>query len=101
MTRTLIIGNANPLQFGSWIQVQLATQVDGITISNQYVTFDANKFACVYDTQNTNIVVFHFGDVMYSVSNGEYNTFFFSVIQKTDSVDLAQAVILDIASLTT
>ena len=101
MIREILIGNVSQLQFGSYVQVQIVITIDGVQTYNQYVAFDANKFATVYDTQNVNIVVLHFGNVSRIISNADFNKFVYATIDKTDPIDLAQAVITDIAQYTT
>lgn len=101
MIREILIGNALPLQFGSYVSVQIIITVDGVQQANELVSFDANKFAVVYDTQNPNIVVFHFGKVQQVVSNGDFNQFKYAGLPAGTLIELAQAVITDIAQYTT
>ena len=101
MIREIRIGSPSPLQFGSYIQVQIIFTIDGVQQFNEYMTFDANKFAVVYDTQNPNIVGFHFGDVKQIISNGDYNRFVYATGPALTLIQLAQTVITDIAQFTT
>ena len=101
MIREIFIGNAIPLQFGSYVQVQIGFTIDGVQEFNEYMTFDANKFAVVYDTENPNIVGFHFGDVKQIISNGDYNQFRYAAFVEPTLIAFAQNVITDIASYTT
>lgn len=101
MIREIRIGSAFPLQFGSYVKVQMIFTIDGVQQYNEYLTFDANKFACVYDTQNPNIVGFHFGEVKQIISNGDYNRFVYATGPALTLIQLAQTVITDIASYTT
>ena len=101
MISLITISGALPLQFGSYVQFQMQTRLDGVVQQDTLITFDANKLAVVYDNANPNIVVFHFGDVQLSVSNAEFNEFVFVNIPKTSPLELAQAVITDIAAYTT
>jgi len=101
MIREIYIGNATPLQFGSYIRVQIVFTIDGVQQYNEYMSFDANKFAVVYDTANPNIVGFHFGSVKQIVSNGDYNQFVYAALPPSTLIAFAQNVITDIASYTT
>ena len=101
MIREIFIGNAIPLQFGSYVKVQIASTIDGVQVFNEYMTFDANQFSVVYDTQNPNIVVFHFGHIMQSISNGDYNQFRYAAFVEPTLIAFAQNVIIDISSYTT
>ena len=101
MIREIFIGNAIPLQFGSYVEVQIASTIDGVQEFNEYMTFDANKFAVVYDTENPNIVGFHFGDVKQIISNGDYNQFRYAAFVEPTLIAFAQNVIIDIAQFTT
>ena len=101
MIREIFIGNAVPLQFGSYVKVQIAFTIDGVQEFNEYMTFDANKFAVVYDTENPNIVVFHFGHIMQSISSGDYNQFRYAGFVEPTLIAFAQNVIIDISSYTT
>ena len=101
MIREIFIGNALPLQFGSYIQVQIIFTIDGVQQYNEYMAFDANNFACVYDTENPNIVVFHFGHIMQSISNADYNQFVYAALPPSSLIAFVQNVITDIASYTT
>ena len=101
MTRQILIGSANQLQFGSFIQIQVETQIDGVVTSDDYISFDANKLGVAYDLESPNIVVFHFNGTSITVSNADYNVFSFGGIIKTDPADLAISVIADIAQYTT
>jgi hypothetical protein len=101
MIREIFIGNAIPLQFGSYVKVQIASTIDGVQVFNEYMTFDANKFSVVYDTQNPNIVVFHFGNIMQSVGNADYNQFRYAAFVEPTLIAFAQNVIIDISSYTT
>ena len=101
MIREIFIGNAVPLQFGSYVKVQIAFTIDGVQEFNEYMTFDANQFSVVYDTQNPNIVVFHFGHIMQSISNGDYNQFRYAAFVEPTLIAFAQNVIIDISSYTT
>ena len=101
MIREIFIGNAIPLQFGSYVKVQIASTIDGVQVSNEYMTFDANKFAVVYDTENPNIVGFHFGDVKQIISNGDYNQFRYAAFVEPTLIAFAKNVIIDISSYTT
>ena len=101
MIREIFIGNAVPLQFGSYVKVQIAFTIDGVQEFNEYMTFDANQFSVVYDTQNPNIVVFHFGHIMQSISSGDYNQFRYAAFVEPTLIAFAQTVIPDIAQFTT
>lgn len=101
MIREIIIGSATPLQFGSYVGVQIIFTIDGVQQYNEYMSFDANKFSVVYDAQNPNIVVFHFGNIMQSVGNADYNQFSYAGVPSASLIELAQAVITDIAAYTT
>ena len=101
MIREIFIGNAVPLQFGSYVKVQIAFTIDGVQEFNEYMTFDANQFSVVYDTQNPNIVVFHFGHIMQSISSGDYNQFRYAGFVEPTLIAFAQNVITDIAQFTT
>jgi hypothetical protein len=101
MIISITISGALPLQFGSYVQFAMQKRLDGVIEEDKIITFDANKLAVVYDNSNPNIVVFHFGDVQLTVSNWEYNEFIFVNIPKTSPLELAQAVITDVASYTT
>ena len=101
MIREIFIGNPVPLQFGSYVKVQIAFTIDGVQEFNEYMIFDANQFSVVYDTQNPNIVVFHFGHIMQSISNGDYNQFRYAAFVEPTLIAFAQNVIIDISSYTT
>ena len=101
MIREIRIGTAFPLQFGSYVQVQIIFTIDGVQQYNEYMTFDANKFACVYDTENPNIVGFHFSNVKQIISNADYNQFVYATLPPSTLIAFAQNVITDIASYTT
>ena len=101
MIREIFIGNAVPLQFGSYVKVQIAFTIDGVQEFNEHMIFDANQFSVVYDTQNPNIVVFHFGHIMQSISNGDYNQFRYAAFVEPTLIAFAQNVITDIAQFTT
>lgn len=101
MTRQIFIGAASQLQFGSFVQVQVQTTINGVITSDDRVVFNANKLGVAYDLESPNIVVFHFNGTSIAVSNADYNVFSFGGIIKTDPVDLAASVIADIAQYTT
>lgn len=101
MIREIFIGNALPLQFGSYIQVQIIFTIDGVQQFNEYMTFDANNFSVVYDVQNPNIIVFHFGEIMQVISNADYNQFRYAAFVEPTLIAFAQNVIIDISSYTT
>ena len=101
MIREIIIGSAFPLQFGSYVKVQIIFTIDGVQQYNEFLTFDANKFSVVYDAQNPNIVVFHFGNIMQSVGNADYNQFRYAAFVEPTLIAFAQNVIIDISSYTT
>lgn len=101
MIREIIISSAIPLQFGSYIKVQIIFTIDGVQQYNEYMAFDANKFACVYDAENPNIVVFHFGNIMQSISNADYNQFSYAGVPSASLIAFTQNIINDIASYTT
>ena len=101
MTRQILIGSANQLQFGSFIEFQVQTTINGVITSDKIVSFDANKLGVSYDLESPNIVVFHFNGTAITVSNADYNVFSFGGIIKTDPVDLAISVISDVAQYTT
>ena len=101
MIREIYIGNAVPLQFGSYIRVQIVFTIDGVQQYNEYMSFDANKFSCVYDPENPNIVGFHFGNIKQTISNGDYNQFVYAALPPSTLIAFAQNVVTDIASYTT
>jgi hypothetical protein len=101
MTRQILIGPANQLQFGSFIEFQVQTLINGVVTSDKIVCFDANKLGVAYDLESPNIVVFHFNGTAITVSNADYDVFSNSGIIKTNPVDLAISVIADIAQYTT
>ena len=101
MTRQILISSANQMQFGSFIEFQVQTTINGVLASDKIVYFDANKLGVAYDLESPNIVVFHFNGTAITVSNADYNVFSFAGIIKTDPVDLAISVISDIAQYTT
>lgn len=101
MTSQIYISSASQLQFGSFIEVQVQTTINGVITSDPIIVFDANKLGVAYDLESPNIVVFHFNGTAITVSNADYNVFSFAGIIKTNPVDLAISVIADIAQYTT
>ena len=101
MTNQILISSALSLNFTSFVQIQVQITIDGVITSDKVVCFDANKLNVAYDTENPNIVVFHFNGTTLTVSNADYNIFSFGGAVKTDPVDLATNVIADIAQYTT
>ena len=102
MAKSIDISVATQLATGSYIQVSVSIQENGVSTALPNYSFNANDFTCVYDSLQPNIAVFHFGaNHTLSVSNGDYSVFSWGGTSKTSVIDLAAAVVTDIAQYTT
>lgn len=101
MAKTIDIGTAQKLQFGSFVQLQVVVYTDGVITSEKYYTFNANQFSCVYDNANPNTCVMHFDGNSLTISNGDYSSFASVGVSKASVVALAASVVADIAQHTT
>ena len=101
MANRIVIGAANLLGGASYVQVQIQTFENGVATSERYVSFNANNFECVYDNEQPNIAVLHFGSShTVTISNADYQEFYFGGLVKASPVALAADVLGDIAGFT-
>ena len=99
MANRIVIGTANLLGGSSYLQIQVQSLENGVLQTDKYISFNANDFECIYDNQQPNIVVFHFGrNHTITVSNAAYQEFYYVGVAKSSPLDLAITVIGDIAS---
>ena len=102
MAKSIDFSVATQIGLGSFVQVQVVLQENGVTYSEQYYNFSANTFSAVYDNSAPNVAVFHFGsEHTLSVTNGDYATYTLAGFPQASPVALAAAVITDIAQYTT
>lgn len=102
MAKSIDISVATQLATGSYIQVSVSIQENGVSTALPNYSFNANDFTCVYDSLQPNIAVFHFGaNHTLSVSNGDYSVFSWGGTPQASPVALAAAVVTDIAQYTT
>ena len=99
MANRIVIGTANLLGGSSYLQIQVQSSENGVLQTDKYISFNANDFECIYDNQQPNIVVFHFGrNHTVTVSNADYQEFYQVGDSKATPVALAVAVLNDIAT---
>ena len=101
MANRIVIGAASLLGGSSYLQIQVQSLENGVLQTDKYISFNANEFECIYDNQQPNIVVFHFGrNHTVTVSNADYQEFYQVGVSKATPVALAVAVLGDIAGYT-
>lgn len=100
MTKRITITTATQLQFGAFVQNQVIITHDGVDVARPYYNYNANKLSACIDVVNPNIAVIHFDGLSLSISNGEYNEFYFGGLVQATPLALAQQVITDAAQYT-
>lgn len=100
MIKRITISAASQLQFGAFVSNQTIITHDGIDIKRPYYNYNANYISACVDVESPNIAVIHFDGMSLSITNGEYNEFYFGGIQKASPLELAQAVIADATQYT-
>lgn len=100
MTNKIQINAASQLQFGAFVQNQVIITIGGVEVSRPYYNYNANHISACVDSQNPNVAVIHFDGLSLSISNGEYNEFYFGGILQASPLALAQQVIADAVQYT-
>lgn len=99
MANIIYASSVTQIQTGSVVMLDITIKDStGATISNKMYVFDAHDFSAAYDSQNSQIGTLHLGCCnSLTISNGDYNQFYYNLASKANPVALIGDIIQDVA----